>query len=803
MLVIVICIVCIIICCCCHIIILYAYYYYLYTNINFYISHFVLMLVMVDGYDTMGTFHHTPKRRDDVRYFCREHPKGPICVTVDWILSCIYHSSSVLLSIPPFPSEPSSSSATTSSATTRMIQKQQPQSGIIESNNSAKGGVTTNSNSNNSNSITMMKLLKKSSAKIFRGDVFTIIPSKNPTVDVLNFDSTQMQSVILDSGGLLLSKTLLLAIKKDAKQQQQQQQSSPSLEGTISSSLDRKYYVISSRWLQLDCPTSFPLLAELAKVGIKVMAVSPIWVASCIENDCVYDPTEYPMLFQPQTWPIRLMLMKQQSSPASMVATAAISKKSVHGNNGGGTSSNSSNTNTNTKVKFLFSVTGFVDSSRYGIITLLTQLGAEFTDNLSRKNTHLICKEAKGPKYTKALEWGLHVVSIEWLYHVVRYGYEEGSEGRFLISNDVGSGKNGTKKKKKKHSPPVVMDGKKTEVMERVEKKQVDNKGNSGKVVEKVRSSLENGELDSSLFGGSKKDGAEMGNVRSSTLGNIEDDQSKSDYPTANALPKSNGSKGARTEDIKEAASMNEEHRANNQELPSSAESPPSSQSSPRRRGKRERSPPQASPKEHRPKPSLPSKEEGNREEEGIPCDDNNNDPAKRLKFALAALEGGGPAAASSSSSDVAPRRNTRAGRMGGVNANSAKDNTRRNNNYPTSSSRYSSSSTLSPRRRGKRDRSPAKQSQSLLSQEESNNDDDDDNDDEESQPVETQFTIGTIRANEDIGHIMGGRGRGGLNHKRQRQLLQDDEDEVPLSQANDAEDNGESQVVWYAAPRG
>ena len=62
-------------------------------------------------------------------------------------------------------------------------------------------------------------------------------------------------------------------------------------------------------------------------------------------------------------------------------------------------------------------------------------IGAGYTDHLSRKNTHLICKNVGGQKYTKAVEWGMHVVSVEWLYHIVRYGYKEGLENRFSFTS--------------------------------------------------------------------------------------------------------------------------------------------------------------------------------------------------------------------------------------------------------------------------------------------------------------------------------------------------------------------------------
>jgi len=73
----------------------------------------------------------------------------------------------------------------------------------------------------------------------------------------------------------------------------------------------------------------------------------------------------------------------------------------------------------------------------------------------------------------------------------------------------------------------------------------------------------------------------------------------------------------------------------------------------------------------------------------------------------------------------------------------------------------------------------------------------------EDNTQVETQFTTGTIRANADV---VGGIGLGSRNRTgRYGRASGANSDclEVPLSQANDAAECGESQVVWYAATRG
>ena len=325
------------------------------------------------------------KYRDDVRYFCREHPKGPICVTVDWILNSIFFhrdrtNVAMIVQPPPFPPEP------------RIQQTVKP-----KRNRVGGGGGESSNNSMSSENTTNISATGKipeskvnTTSSIFRGDVFAISLSK-PTSGTLTFRYEDMESTIINNGGLLLSKSLLLAIKNDIKK-------------AAASNTSRGYYVVSNSWVQTDGASSLPLLVELMKLGIKVVPVSLVWISSCVKNDRKYDPTEYPLLFQPQTWPIRRL----SKSPSS--------------------------TEIGKQDKFLISVSGFVDSSRYGIISMLDEVGADFTDNLTRNNTHLICKEGRGLKYTKAREWGLHIVSIEWLYHSIRYGFQKGSESKFPMA---------------------------------------------------------------------------------------------------------------------------------------------------------------------------------------------------------------------------------------------------------------------------------------------------------------------------------------------------------------------------------
>lgn len=258
----------------------------------------------------------------------------------------------------------------------------------------------------------------------------------SPTVDndgaqLLDFVYEDMESIIIDNDGLLLSRSLLReAVTKVAVKKKMKKMEHPIKIAVTPSSENphynphgqsRTYYAISNI---LTDYSKNNLLEELSNLGFDVVPVTSVWIAACVRNGCKYNPEEYPLLFQPQTWPIH-RLHSWSSRPADPIMSLL------------GKGERKERGARKLNLTFLMSVTGFADSSRYGIIAMLNEIGAGFTENLSRKNTHLICKEGSGQKYAKALEWGLHVVSVEWLYHVARYGYEEGSEGGFSFVASV------------------------------------------------------------------------------------------------------------------------------------------------------------------------------------------------------------------------------------------------------------------------------------------------------------------------------------------------------------------------------
>jgi len=72
-------------------------------------------------------------------------------------------------------------------------------------------------------------------------------------------------------------------------------------------------------------------------------------------------------------------------------------------------------------------------------------MGATYDDSMRKSTTHLIVhvdddmdarQPASGPKYEKALQWKLHCVTLDWLFHVAEYGWNESKEDAVVTSEE-------------------------------------------------------------------------------------------------------------------------------------------------------------------------------------------------------------------------------------------------------------------------------------------------------------------------------------------------------------------------------
>jgi hypothetical protein len=694
-------------------------------------------------------YHRIRVNREDVRFFCREHPNGPVCVDVDWVLASVNYGNGgcggggvVGVPPPPFPPEPRP-------PPTRKLRNVRTQQRMSKGGtNGAGGGASTRDTANgviSTAAIGVGRKIKSSNSVIedeeqqqkpitaassvsfvFRGDVFLIVPSPakdDEGAQLLGFGYKEMESTIIDNGGLMMSRSLLTkayatgGAKKKTKDEENpiKVTVTPLSENLVYNphGRSRKYYIVSN--VQTDYSKN-KLLAEASNLGIYVVPVSSVWVAACLRNDCKYDPEEYPLLFQPQTWPIRLLNSSSSRPPDPNMLSSENGGRKARGA-------------MKSKLAFLMSVTGFADSSRYGIISMLNEIGAGYTDNLSRKNTHLICKEGSGQKYIKALEWGLHVVSVDWLYHVVRHGYEGGSEAGFSLA--AGARKEPVKEIR--------------QIQPRFKRSTLDEI--SQKEGKKATTSSLNDDDDGGE--GVVEDGAGQSALkRPKTAERVLPHQ-------VNEIINMDVGSGAKEEGKRATA---EEDSLSRQRLSSSSyhlchtqvDTPPPL-------------PPMA--KDGGDCPGQSS----SRDEDDDPRSTRSN---KRLHFALRALEE--PIAKRRMNSNNFIRSNI----IGSLpcHRRRGKDRISPLNTGQAQGTSPSSLLLLPP---------PRKQQSEMR---------EDDTSAMSPPDMETQLTIGTILANADIGDIS-------LNTKKGYGDYSSEE--VPPSQADDAEDNGESQVVWFAAARG
>lgn len=209
---------------------------------------------------------------------------------------------------------------------------------------------------------------KKRASTLFRGSLFSLVRLAPPS-GAVDFDSNALSDDIVSNGGQIVSHKVVEALKADQRRQ---------------GASRRTCYVIFWGGYTPTHISIHTLLSQLKKQDLcKLIVVSVIWLKTAIADGKLPSSiSRKPLLFQPQPWPLQLL-----------------------------------------SKGLKLAVTGFVHSERSAVIQLIRAVGASYTESMKPSNTHLICREAKGAKYEKAIEWRLHVVSIEWLYHVVQYGY--------------------------------------------------------------------------------------------------------------------------------------------------------------------------------------------------------------------------------------------------------------------------------------------------------------------------------------------------------------------------------------------
>ena len=379
----------------------------------------------------------TTEMYEDVKEFCACHPRGPLGATLDWSLACLHEGKWI---DPAFPEEPRQQvqyqqhqdlglgdnggfdyyEGDETNQTDAAVLGVKEESNIFSSETARRanvgrtrkrpGPVSVEPNGPRRESVKVKRETDAASRRgskgrptqapasvrpggsgdLFRGDVFAVVRLSSLEDGTYNFDRSEMETTITRHGGLLLDASLLRAVERDGRRRLKDPASSDGQRR-------RRYFVVATREFRVDMATSasHPLLSSLSKL-VEVETVSPVWVRACTEENQPFDPADCPGLFRPPRWPVRLL-------PAD---TSDRSKRLV------------------------VSVTGFVDSTRWAVKHALLLVGAEFTDTLTRRNTHLVAKEdavtggegSRSQKVVKADEWGIKIVGVEWLHRVMRHG---------------------------------------------------------------------------------------------------------------------------------------------------------------------------------------------------------------------------------------------------------------------------------------------------------------------------------------------------------------------------------------------
>ncbi|XP_078433783.1 transcription coactivator isoform X2 [Wolffia australiana] len=88
-----------------------------------------------------------------------------------------------------------------------------------------------------------------------------------------------------------------------------------------------------------------------------------------------------------------------------------------------------------------FCVSQYEDKERLLLRNLCFTLGAKFTEKLTKKVTHLICKFTSGPKYEAACTWGIQLVTAEWISECIKQNMRVPMDGfcpRAALDSDAG-----------------------------------------------------------------------------------------------------------------------------------------------------------------------------------------------------------------------------------------------------------------------------------------------------------------------------------------------------------------------------
>ena len=111
-------------------------------------------------------------------------------------------------------------------------------------------------------------------SNLFDKCIFVIVRPK-PLHGTMSFDKLEMESLITTHGGLLLTHLLFGAIQTDLAH--------------ASKTTGKKFHLLSTGRYAHDPTNLDPLLAQLSKIGAKIIPVTPVWIKVYMGNRVRYD----------------------------------------------------------------------------------------------------------------------------------------------------------------------------------------------------------------------------------------------------------------------------------------------------------------------------------------------------------------------------------------------------------------------------------------------------------------------------------------------------------------------------------
>jgi twin BRCT domain len=273
-----------------------------------------------------------------------------------------------------------------------------------------------------------------SASAVFRGCMFAIVRIAPPTWAV-DFDSRLQEQLIKRNGGQMVSLKLLDALRIDAaKAHHTSGASSPThlQNNNIHSHSQEKrtcYVVCWGGFSQTHLDLN-PILSQLQRHNLCNLAlVTPLWLSTCVDVQKRVPPHRLPKLFTPQPWLLRRISSNDNIDTAdTQTSTGVVGPSEKHPLK-----------QVSVQRDICVSVTGFSNTERAAIRQLLQAIGATYDSGMGNSCTHLMCREdpnstttttaqQRGPKLERALQRGLPVVTMDWVYRVAQHGIDRASD---------------------------------------------------------------------------------------------------------------------------------------------------------------------------------------------------------------------------------------------------------------------------------------------------------------------------------------------------------------------------------------